>query len=186
MVEHVDIVDPEIHEPKGVAGASANQVYVSDGLGSGAWTSQDPAYAQGYITGNSTATSIATVDTPVAVNFGGAFTSDITDQFTISVAGLFTYTGSKDIVARVTATVFASQASAASKEYTFQVAKNSSVLAASLAKVETDGTVGSAIAVTALVSLSTNDTIEIFVENNTDTTNITIEEATVNVSSLQW
>jgi hypothetical protein len=38
MPEHVDITDPEIHEPKGVAAASANTVYVADGAGSGAWS----------------------------------------------------------------------------------------------------------------------------------------------------
>jgi hypothetical protein len=34
---HKDIVDPNIHEPKGVAAASANTVYRSNGLGSGTW-----------------------------------------------------------------------------------------------------------------------------------------------------
>ena len=37
MVEHVYIVDPEIHEPKGVAAAAVDKVYVSDGAGSGSW-----------------------------------------------------------------------------------------------------------------------------------------------------
>lgn len=37
MPEHVDIADPEIHEPKGVAAASAYEVYIADGVGSGAW-----------------------------------------------------------------------------------------------------------------------------------------------------
>lgn len=34
-VEHDDITDPKIHEPKGIAAASADQVYVADGAGSG-------------------------------------------------------------------------------------------------------------------------------------------------------
>lgn len=37
-LEHSNIADPNIHEPKGVAAASADEVYLSDGLGSGAWT----------------------------------------------------------------------------------------------------------------------------------------------------
>lgn len=36
-IQHASIVDPDIHEPKGVASASAGLVYVSDGVGSGAW-----------------------------------------------------------------------------------------------------------------------------------------------------
>lgn len=37
MAIHRDLPDSELHEPKGVVSASANQVYVSDGVGSGAW-----------------------------------------------------------------------------------------------------------------------------------------------------
>jgi microcystin-dependent protein len=36
---HDDLTDPEIHEPKGVANAPANSVYIADGNGSGAWAS---------------------------------------------------------------------------------------------------------------------------------------------------
>jgi len=37
-VEHNAITDPEIHEPIGVAAATSGKAYVSDGVGSGAWT----------------------------------------------------------------------------------------------------------------------------------------------------
>lgn len=36
-IEHSTITDPDIHEPKGVAAATVNKVYVSDGAGSGSW-----------------------------------------------------------------------------------------------------------------------------------------------------
>ena len=36
-IQHVDITDPNIHEPKGAAGASVNTVYVANGSGSGTW-----------------------------------------------------------------------------------------------------------------------------------------------------
>lgn len=36
---HDEITDPDIHEPKGVVTASANEVYIADGEGSGAWVS---------------------------------------------------------------------------------------------------------------------------------------------------
>lgn len=39
-IEHANITDPEIHEPKGVSSAQADKVYVSDGLGSGSWQEQ--------------------------------------------------------------------------------------------------------------------------------------------------
>lgn len=36
-IQHEDITDPKIHEPKGASTASANTVYVADGAGSGTW-----------------------------------------------------------------------------------------------------------------------------------------------------
>lgn len=47
-VQHVDIDDPYIHEPKGVAAASIGQVYVADGAGSGAWASYSAATTSAY------------------------------------------------------------------------------------------------------------------------------------------
>src|SRR5690554_738124 len=37
-IQHVDITDPDIHEPKGASTASAGSGYFSDGAGSGTWT----------------------------------------------------------------------------------------------------------------------------------------------------
>lgn len=37
-VQHSSLTDPNLHEPKGISTASANQVYRSDGSGSGTWT----------------------------------------------------------------------------------------------------------------------------------------------------
>lgn len=39
-IEHSTLTDPELHEPKGAASATAGQVYVADGAGSGDWTDQ--------------------------------------------------------------------------------------------------------------------------------------------------
>lgn len=36
-IEHKDIIDPNIHEPKGVSTAAAETVYRANGLGSGTW-----------------------------------------------------------------------------------------------------------------------------------------------------
>lgn len=37
MAEHASLTDPNLHEPKGVAAADVNTVYVADGAGSGDW-----------------------------------------------------------------------------------------------------------------------------------------------------
>lgn len=36
-IQHAVITDPYLHEPKGIAGASANTVYVANGAGTGTW-----------------------------------------------------------------------------------------------------------------------------------------------------
>jgi len=36
-IQHEDIQDPNIHEPKNIGGANAGDVYEADGAGSGVW-----------------------------------------------------------------------------------------------------------------------------------------------------
>ena len=40
-VEHSTLTTTDLHEPKGVAAANADEVYVADGAASGAWTAHD-------------------------------------------------------------------------------------------------------------------------------------------------
>lgn len=41
MVDHASLTGAALHEPKGVASAAAGDVYVADGIGSGAWDGID-------------------------------------------------------------------------------------------------------------------------------------------------
>lgn len=38
MIEHKDITDPNIHEPKGISTSTINRVYIANGSGSGTWS----------------------------------------------------------------------------------------------------------------------------------------------------
>lgn len=49
MVAHKDMVDPDVHEPKGISDATSGQLYVADGSGSGSWTSFSTAIPVGSI-----------------------------------------------------------------------------------------------------------------------------------------
>lgn len=40
-VEHSTLTGSDLHEPKGITGAAANEVYVADGAGSGSWSAID-------------------------------------------------------------------------------------------------------------------------------------------------
>lgn len=60
MAEHASLTDPNIHEPKGIAGASASTVYVANGAGSGSWTALIPSQSGNSgknLTTNGTTTS---------------------------------------------------------------------------------------------------------------------------------
>lgn len=115
-VEHKNLVDPEIHEPKGASTATAGQVYVADGAGSGAWESAAISTSAsagevyiadgagsgsfqvmspyGAILYNDLAGAGTTLTTPTAYTLISAATS-ATDlvEFTTNGAGRLTYTG---------------------------------------------------------------------------------------------
>lgn len=60
-INHEVIADPYIHEPKGVASALADKVYVSNGTGSGSWKKLSPSSLAG-ITGAGTVGTFLSVD----------------------------------------------------------------------------------------------------------------------------
>ena len=57
-VAHSTLTGADLHEPKGAALATAGQVYVADGSGSGDWTIRSNDVLSGYITDISTAGSV--------------------------------------------------------------------------------------------------------------------------------
>lgn len=68
-VQHNVITDPNIHEPKGASTASAGQVYVADGAGSGNWrTPGGGDYAEIYITGGTVATALPAASAYTKIN----------------------------------------------------------------------------------------------------------------------
>ena len=65
MAEHKDLTGSNLHEPKGIASANKNRVYVSDGSGSGAWEKLDGfVYYRDDRTTTGNSTQILTDNTP--------------------------------------------------------------------------------------------------------------------------
>jgi hypothetical protein len=60
-INHEVIADPYIHEPKGVASALVDKLYVSNGTGSGTWKKLSPSSLLG-VTGNGTAGTFFSVN----------------------------------------------------------------------------------------------------------------------------
>ena len=91
-IEHKNITGTDIHEPKGVAAASAGAAYQADGAGSGTWETM--GYGCGGLTADGTANTIGTSFVAInAANFptgtltwaenqaGNGISLDITDGY---------------------------------------------------------------------------------------------------------
>lgn len=87
-VQHSSLTDPNLHEPKGISTASANQLYLSSGSGSGTWTNANrfPGTGWGKYT-NTTyvgTTALAISTSAVLLPFT---TDDTVSQIPITLAG---------------------------------------------------------------------------------------------------
>ena len=115
--EHNTITDPEIHEPKGASSASAGQVYISDGAGSGDWryTPHSAFYYDDIGTGTTFTAPVAyTLIDPVTI--GDADPHD----FTHNTAGRLTYTGTDTMDVTVSASITVKHSSATLVDVFFQ------------------------------------------------------------------
>jgi hypothetical protein len=72
MPAHSTLTGADLHEPKGVASAGANEVYLSDGLGSGSWV-VPPYTLTALITDVSTASTVY-----IPIPFAGTVTKVVT------------------------------------------------------------------------------------------------------------
>jgi hypothetical protein len=98
MANHADLSDPELHEPKGAASASAGQIYVSDGAGSGVWTPANSYNVNGwaYYKDNATAQTFTTTATKLSID--GLGTTTETSYLPLGVSN-FWNTSTDEIIA---------------------------------------------------------------------------------------
>jgi hypothetical protein len=80
-VNHSSLTDPLIHEPKGVASANANEVYVANGSGSGTWKDHRRSVFTLHFADISTASNMY-----FPIPFGGTV-SRVTSVLEDSIAG---------------------------------------------------------------------------------------------------
>lgn len=132
--------------------------------------------SQYYMNNNATATVIASTSTPVKIA-GTTTSASITQKFT-NTNNRSTYNGSFVRVFYITATL--SFDSGNNNQIGCYIAKNGTVLNESEVYGTTSGT-GRAenVTIQTLVELSENDYIEVFVENATSSTNITVTDLNV-------
>ena len=88
MANHADLTGADLHEPKGAAAAASGTVYVSDGAGSGSWTSLAASKVSVLDTdGNFAGTTVETVLTELndkTLLLSGIF-ADVSNPSTILI-----------------------------------------------------------------------------------------------------
>jgi uncharacterized protein YaaN involved in tellurite resistance len=137
-------------------------------------------YGLASVLANSTETTISTIDTPVVATFTA--TDELSQNVTISTAGRITYDGTvaRPLSVDINTTIITASGSAI--DVTVYLAKNGSVIANSARQSIGAGATDPVNTTTSwLLSMATNDYLEIWIENNTDTTNLILQDAVLRV-----
>lgn len=146
-VAHSTITDPNIHEPKGVAAASADQLYHANGAGSGTWEFHD------YLV----TLQLADIGTAGSTGFCAPFECEVTSiQVTILAAASTAATNVTSTIAGVSITDGSiTIASSASTETVHTAIPTGSNIASSgnMIKITTDGGTAGTVPATILVTI---------------------------------
>lgn len=93
-IEHKDIPDAGLHEPKGAVSAASGEVYVSDGVGSGTWKPPQLAGQSSATSGTSPvsdgAGSVTWEQANPSVNYGVVVAANLTQVIALTGADLHT------------------------------------------------------------------------------------------------
>jgi len=139
--------------------------------------------AQYYMQGNATATTISTASTFVKIA-GATTTGSYVEKFDVTTTdNKAVYTGSLTGFYKVH--VISACTAGNNQELEIAIYKNGSILTPSRSKGTTTGS-GKAESLSCqdIVEMATNDYIEIFITNNTATTNVTVEDLNITVIRL--
>ncbi len=162
-IEHRNISDPDLHEPKGVATAAANTAYVANGSGSGTWRRM----AQGSV-------YFENISTPYTLTYPATYTK-VNPTTTASGTGALvteatttrlTYTGTPTILCNVFATISIDQSAGANRDIRMAVYKNGTKVDGSVVITTTQSALKQVMSIQADVSMATNDYVEIYAQND--------------------
>lgn len=162
-VNHSTLTDPYLHEPKGVASANANEVYVANGSGSGSWKPHHH-FVGAYLAFDATtpAYTHAATTSPTVIN--PTLATSVVDGFTVtnSPNARLVYNNTVDINAQITITLSTKQASGGNRDVEWLIYKNGvAIPGAHTIRTISSGDWGS-ISVTGFVLLTPTDYIEVY------------------------
>lgn len=131
--QHSTLTDPELHEPKGVAAASANEVYVANGSASGSWAPLELSF-------NIVIADISTAETVyIPIPYAGTITKVVSVLEGAIATADATITPKDASGSSMGTLTVAFSGSAAGDVDTLTPASNNTVTADSFITVETDG-----------------------------------------------
>lgn len=199
-LQHKDIPDPERHEPKNISTATADQVYAANGAGSGTWkilteenvglsgglvadvVVSDGAGGFAYRAFSHGSTSFVNISTPYTLTYPATYAKvapttvagGMPQQVTEGTNARLTYTGTPTQHFHVAVTVSAAQSSGANRDIRFAIYKNGSLVTSSETVQTTTTGVKVSTALHCDTSLSTNDYLEVYAQNDGASGDITV------------
>lgn len=180
-VQHKNITDPDIHEPKGVASAAVGKVYVSDGAGSGSWE-YPSGYAHGeiYIDAGVTAFTLPVSSGYAKLNPTGEWTAGVSNIVTLSPStGEITLDGAGNYLINFWAT-FSTASLTSGTSYYFKYALDGTTSPRTLIVSKfTNGSDKLELSASGLATVTAGQKLSIYVggDSTSSTTNITVLEA---------
>ncbi|PHS61642.1 MAG: hypothetical protein COB12_11935 [Flavobacterium sp.] len=130
--------------------------------------------------GSSTETTISTQDVPVIVN--ATWTCIRESFFACTTGGRITFLGERDVTLPIDVHVGLISAGGGSINVTVYLAKNGSVITASATSIAISGSNQALVGIPWQDTMTEDDFYEIFVENNSNTTNIIVESGKLRVA----
>jgi len=128
---------------------------------------------------NATETVVSTQDVPVIVN--ATWVEQQVSFFTSTSAGRLTYNGERDLPGPIDISCGLISSGGGSITVTVYIASNGSVLTASGVPIDISGNSAQTLSIPWQGTISEDDFVEVFVENNSNTTNIIVEYATFRI-----
>jgi hypothetical protein len=191
-VSHASLTGANLHEPKGVASATINKVYVSDGNGSGTWQKLSPPQLAGFTT-NGAAGQVVTVDgagnfvftgaphgqidffntsSPYTLTYPATYTKlaptttagGVPSDFTEGTNARLTYTGTDTVPISFTYSMSVDQTVGTSRNIVIAIFKNGAITNGRSIATVSSGTISN-IAGTNVIMAATNDYFELYAYN---------------------
>lgn len=191
-VSHASLTGANLHEPKGVASATSNKVYVSNGSGSGTWQKLSPPQLAGFTT-NGAAGQVVTVDgagnfvfagaphgqidffnvsTPYTLTYPATYTKlaptttagGVPSDFTEGTNARLTYTGTDTVPISFTYSMSVDQSVGTSRNIVIAIFKNGVLTNGRSIATVSNNTINN-IAGTNVINAATNDYFELYAYN---------------------